>query len=71
MDLKEIQAAIAELDRQRQKLNRQIEHREGEAAKRLDEAKAFKRELSDVVDRWVNLIAEEQKIVRPGSVEDE
>lgn len=69
MDLKEIQAAIAELDRQRVKLNKQIAHRQTEADKRLAEVEAFKHELADVVDRWLNLILEEQKIVRPGSVE--
>mgnify|MGYP006201434137 CR=1 FL=1 len=51
-------------------LNRQIEHRQSEAAKRLAEADALKRELADVVDRWANLIAEEQKILRPESNEE-
>lgn len=51
------------------RLRKQIAHREGEAAKRLAEAEGFKRTLAETVDRYVDLVAEEQKIVRPESVE--
>lgn len=62
MDLEDIRAAIADLDRRRVKLQKQIEHRHKEAAARKAEAARFERELEDVVDRWMKLIADERRL---------
>jgi hypothetical protein len=67
MDLAGIKAAIAETERAMTRLRKQIDHREAEAAKRMVEAGALKRELAEAVDRYVSLVAEEQKIERPES----
>lgn len=69
MDLADIRAAITQVEGEMKRLRRQIVHRESEAANRQAEAEGLKRTLADTVERYVNLVAEEQKIVRPESVE--
>lgn len=58
----DLRAAIAELARQQTRLGKQIAHREEQARARQAEADAFKRELEDVVDRWLALIAQERAL---------
>jgi peptidoglycan hydrolase CwlO-like protein len=64
--LQDIQAAIADLDRQQKRLMRQIKHREKLVAEYQGQADEMKRTLDGVQDRWIALIAREREIKEAG-----
>ncbi|MGW0682901.1 hypothetical protein ACWD2L_06005 [Streptomyces sp. NPDC002754] len=70
MDLAEIQAAIAERERTLKSVRNKIKHRQMCVQREQGLLAELKRKEAELVDSYANLVTEEQRIVRPGSVED-
>lgn len=63
MELRDVQAALAELERQQKKLGNRIAHREKLVADAQADIRRMRRELEDLVDRHIALGSEERKII--------
>lgn len=70
MTLDDIRSAIADVERSMKKARNKIEYREKVIRETEVEVVGLRREYEELVDRYADLVAQEQKIVRPGSVED-
>lgn len=67
MDLADVRAAIAELDRQQKTLIRKRQHRLDLVARYEAEADAIAQEIDTVQDRWIALIQKEREIIAPAA----
>lgn len=68
MELKDIQAAISDVERSMRKVKNKIDYRDSVIAAQQREVDELRVEYGSLVDRYTALVAEEQRIIRPGSV---
>lgn len=67
MDLVEVQAAIADLDRQQKKLINKIKYAEQVAEDMAARARRLRAEVEGLQDRWIALIQKERELKENGS----